>query len=489
MLIRVLVAVQNVLLQRRLTRILDRLDLVAAVMGPAAISPRLFPRLHEGDVDIVLVENSQLPGAPGAWIAEVRELPERPEVIVFTPSEEAHSRAALLAAGCLAVLNSGLADRDIESALAAFIQRRRTESLQFFAVEPRLPRSSLQDFVSRSPAMQHFMATAQRVVGSRSSLLVLGETGAGKERLARAIHQDGPRGNGPFLAVNCGALPEALLESELFGHERGAFTGATRARRGFFELAHGGTIFLDEIAEVPLHLQVKLLRVLEDRQVQRLGSETANAMDVRIMAATNRDLEAEVAARRFRADLYYRLAVVTLTLPPLRERREDVPDLVDSYLRHFAIALGRQVNAVHPEAMAALERYDWPGNVRELINVVERAVLLTSHAEIKPSDLPRAIAGGMAPGVPLPGAATPAAGIAGSWSGRTLREAREAVSLAFEKAYLSEVLAATGGRVGEAAARAGVNTRTLYALMRRTGLRKEDFRHAANPSARDEQSS
>ena len=478
MLIRVLVATRNATLRRRLLEILGHLERVEANSAPVAVAPRLWPRLHEGDLDMVLIERDQLPPDPAAWIADVRRLPEQPELIIFSAREDAQERAALLAAGCLAVLNAGLADADLESTLAAFVRRRRSEGMQILGVEPRLPRSSLQDFISRSEAMQQFMATAQRVVGSSSSLLILGETGVGKERLARAIHQDGPRGSGPFLAVNCGALPETLLESELFGHEKGAFTGATRARRGFFEMAHGGTIFLDEIAEMPLHLQVKLLRVLEERRVQRLGSETSLAVDVRIMAATNRDLEEEVRTRRFRTDLYYRLAVVTLTLPALRQRREDVPDLAENYLRHFALALGRPVGAIRPEAMDALTRYDWPGNVRELINVVERAVLLTSHAEIGPEDLPRAIAGRGAAALVAAddgGAAGPGV-ISASWRGRTLREAREAVDTEFLRSYLGEVLTAAGGRVGEAAQLAGVNPRTLYALMQQVGVRKEDFR-------------
>ena len=477
MLIRVLVATRNTTLRRRLQEILGRLERVEANPATVAVAPRLWPRLHEGDFDMVLIEREQLPPEPEAWIADVRRLPEQPELVVFTGREDAQERASLLAAGCLAVLNAGLADADLESTLAAFVRRRRNEGMQILGVEPRLPRSSLLDFVSRSEAMQQFMATAQRVVGSDSSLLILGETGVGKERLARAIHQDGPRGSGPFLAVNCGALPETLLESELFGHEKGAFTGATRARRGFFEMAHGGTIFLDEIAEMALHLQVKLLRVLEERRVQRLGSESSLAVDVRIMAATNRDLEEEVRTRRFRTDLYYRLAVVTLTLPALRQRREDVPDLAENYLHHFALALGRPVAAIRPEAMAALVRYDWPGNVRELINVVERAVLLTSHAEIGPDDLPRAIAGWRPAATDANGGGEPRqVGQAQRWRGRTLREARAEVDKEFLKEYLGEILHTVGGRVGLAADLAGVNPRTLYELMQQVGVRKEDFR-------------
>ncbi|HPF70331.1 MAG TPA: sigma-54 dependent transcriptional regulator [Candidatus Krumholzibacteria bacterium] len=473
MLIGIAVAVGAAALRERLMDVLEHLPGVAPVAAPVRTATDLWPRLHEGDLDVVIVERHQLPGDPAAWVAEVRALPEQPEVVVFAAREDPQERATLLAAGCLAVLNAGLGDADLASTLAAFVQRRRTEGMQILGVDAGLPRSSLQDFVSRSEAMQQFMATARRVVHSGSSLLILGETGVGKERLARSIHQDGPSSTGPFLAVNCGALPETLLESELFGHERGAFTGATRTRRGYFELAHGGTIFLDEIAEMPLHLQVKLLRVLEDRRVQRLGGESAVPVNVRIMAATNRDLDEEVRARRFRSDLYYRLAVVTLTLPPLRLRREDVPDLVESYLRHFVLSLGRPLEGVTSEAMEALVRYDWPGNVRELINVMERMVLLAPGPMIELVDLPRAVAGRRE--APAPPAATAAAGLP-RWRGRTLADAKDEVLSTFLRGYLSEVLTEADGRMGDAAARAGVNVRTLYQLMREQGLRKEDFR-------------
>jgi DNA-binding NtrC family response regulator len=286
--------------------------------------------------------------------------------------------------------------------------------------------------------------------------------------------------------VNCGALPESLIESELFGHEEGAFTGASRARRGYFELAHKGTLFLDEIAETPLHLQVKLLRAIETRTIQRVGGERPLQVDVRVMAATNRDLDAEVAARRFRSDLYYRLAVVTLSIPPLRERREDIPELVETYVQRFNIHLGREIAGCAPEAVEALGAYSWPGNVRELINVIERAVLLCSGDRIELYDLPESITG-RAPGAledPLaPELATPA-----DWIEKPLRTIKEALVTSVERRYVTEVLRATQGRIGETAKRAGLNERALYALMRRHGLRKEDFKRppATRRSGRSE---
>jgi DNA-binding NtrC family response regulator len=356
------------------------------------------------------------------------------------------------------------------------VERRREEAVNRLRADRPEEQYSLNDFVSESPSMQIFLDLARRVVHADTSLLILGETGVGKERLARAVHAEGPRSRGPFMAVNCGALPESLLESELFGHEEGAFTGATRSRKGYFELAHRGTIFLDEVAEMPLHLQVKLLRVLDEHRIHRVGSESAIDVNVRVMAATNRDLEAEVAASRFRTDLYYRLAVVALEIPPLRKRREDIVPLVDSYLEHFRAHTGRTVAGFDDRAMQALVAYDWPGNVRELVNTVERAVLLSVGERLTPEDLPARMSNmsGSAPSTAAPG---------GDWDplpqtllDRSLAEARRDVVAKFEARYLTALLRTTGGRIGETAKLAGINERSLYGLMKKHGLSKEEFK-------------
>ena len=287
------------------------------------------------------------------------------------------------------------------------------------------------------------------------------------------------------MAVNCSAFPETLLDSELFGHAKGAFTGAARARRGHFELAHRGTIFLDEIAELPLHLQVKLLRVLEERRIQPLGTERSIAVDVRVIAATNRDLEIEVQEKRFRADLFYRLNVVSLTLPPLRERREDIPELVESYLDHYRARLRSDVIGVDSDALAALAAYDWPGNVRELINAIERAVLMATAPRISLADLPDSIQR-FAPAAQAPdgdrGLAASVARDGQSWGDRPWRVVRKRVLEEAERRYLSEVLALSSGRISEAARRAGMAPRSLFEKMRRYGLRKEDFRRSPRPA-------
>jgi DNA-binding NtrC family response regulator len=316
------------------------------------------------------------------------------------------------------------------------------------------------------------------VVNSDSSILILGETGVGKERLARAIHAESHRSAGPFIAVNCGALPEALLESELFGHEQGAFTGATRSRRGWFELAHSGTIFLDEVGDMPIHLQVKLLRVLQEKKIQRVGSEKAIDIDVRVMAASNRDLSAEIERRQFRKDLFYRLCVVTLTIPALRDRREDIPQLIDSYIEYLRTQTGREVYAITDRARDALCRYMWPGNVRELINVLERAVLLCKGDTICVDDLPSEIGKGDAAGAKGSGKHMPPGpdGIEQHWLERPWQDVRREYTDRLERAYFSALLAASGGRVGAAAERAGIRARSLFDKMKHHGLNKKDFR-------------
>jgi DNA-binding NtrC family response regulator len=271
--------------------------------------------------------------------------------------------------------------------------------------------------------------------------------------------------------VHRGAPPESRIESELFGHEKGAFTGATRAHRGYFEVAHTGTIFLDEVAEMPTNVQVRLLRVIQERAFQRLGSEHAIGLDIRIIAATNRDPSEEIAAKRLRSDLYYRLGVVTLAIPALRDRPEDIEGLARSFAATHATRMGRTIPGINRRAMDELVSYSWPGNVRELQNVVERLVLLTESDEIDIRDLPEELVGSRAHAGTADTGSTDEVRI-----DRTLVAARREVVDAFEHRYLDAVLRACQGRVGEAAKRAGVSPRALYAKMRYYGLRKEHYR-------------
>jgi len=242
--------------------------------------------------------------------------------------------------------------------------------------------------VGKSPKMKGLFSLLERVAGARTTILIQGESGTGKELVARAIHENSPRADRPFIAVNCGAIPEQLLEGEFFGHMKGAFTGAHRDRVGLFMAADGGTIFLDEVGELPLQMQVKLLRVLQERKIQPVGSVVETVVDVRVVAATNKDLFEEVQTKRFREDLYYRLNVIQLEVPPLRERSEDIPLLIQHFLGRFSQEQDKRIEGVSPRAMEVLLNYSYPGNVRELENIIERAVTLELDTLISTEVLP-----------------------------------------------------------------------------------------------------
>ncbi len=302
--------------------------------------------------------------------------------------------------------------------------------------------------IGQSPAMRQVRDLAAAIAPSEATVLITGESGTGKEVMARLIHANSARRNGPYVTVNCAALTETLLESELFGHEKGAFTGAEKRREGRFMAAHKGTIFLDEIGEIPLSMQVKLLRVIQEREIQRVGGDQPLKVDVRILAATNKDLAQEVAEGRFRQDLYYRLNVVALTLPPLRERREDIPLLAMHFLKIFAQRNGKGVKGFTPTAMDRLLKHSWPGNVRELENAVERAVVLLVGEYVSERELPPTIVAGEE--APRP-ASRP------DFAHMTLEE--------IERLAVQDTLEQVGGNKSEAARRLGINRKTLLAKL------------------------
>jgi transcriptional regulator with GAF, ATPase, and Fis domain len=473
MLIRVLILMGRKSLRARLAEGLESSDVHVSHEKP---TPLLWGRLAREDYyHLVVAEEECLPAEPGPLFDVLRTSPVGTEVVVVVDDDDAERRATLLETGALAVVPRFASRPGFDRRLSALIRRRAQSEAALAATDGARwgePVPSLGDFVSQSLAMNELLDLASRVVASDTSLLILGETGVGKEWLARAIHTESPRASGPFVAVNCAAVPEGLLESELFGHVEGAFTGALRTRRGQFELAHGGTLFLDEIFDTPPALQAKLLRALQEHAVQPLGSEELLYLDVRIMAATNRDLERAVADGEFRSDLFYRIGVVNLPVPPLRERRDDIAALVDTHRERFSMQLGRRVDAVSDEALEALVAYDWPGNVRELINVIERGVLLCSGSVLDVGDLPPSVTG--------PARSRRAARrreeIADRVMNLPLSEARAEIVEDFERAYLARVLERCDGRVGEAASRAEVDPRTLYNKMRQYGLSKEAFR-------------
>ncbi len=316
-------------------------------------------------------------------------------------------------------------------------------------------RYRLGSIIGKSAAMQELFSVIERVAAADIPVLLQGESGTGKELVARALHQSGPRADGPFVALNCAAVPETLLESEFFGHERGAFTGAARAHAGRFEQAHGGTLFLDEIGAMRADLQAKLLRAIQEREIQRLGASAPTRVDVRIVAASCEDLELEVRERRFRDDLYYRLNVVPIVLPPLRERFEDVPLLADHFLRQSTARLGRDPVGIAPEVLDRMQRYPWPGNVRELENCVERMVVLARGPRLQLEDLPESVRRGPEGAALDGGFDLPARGV-------RLDEV--------ERHLIAQALERTRGSLAPAARLLGITYKTLQYRVRKHGL-------------------
>jgi two-component system, NtrC family, response regulator GlrR len=332
--------------------------------------------------------------------------------------------------------------------------------------EPRL-----QNLIGGSAAMRHLFELINRFAQSDATVLIQAETGAGKELVADAIHQCSPRRGEPFVVLDCSAIPEQLFEAQLFGHEVGAFTGAIKSTAGVFELAHGGTLFLDEIGELPLDVQAKLLRAVETRRVRRLGGAKLFASDVRIVAATNRDLAAEVNRGNFRADLYYRLAVAKLSIPALRERREDLPLLVQHFLRQLSVSSGNPDPRLPDDFMARAQRHTWPGNVRELRNAVERAVLLPNHPTLGFEAPPKKEGDGFAHiDIEVP-----------------FKVAKQKLVDEFDRRYLQELLEAHDGNISAAARAAGIERMSIYKMIRRLGLDK-DAENGRAPTADEDDS-
>ena len=439
----------------------------------------LWGRLAQYAGDLILVSRALVPRPAPQSVAMIRDVPGAPRLAVLSAQQDSDDDARLVAAGAVAHLDLSLDDDLLSQALEGILARVRQERSDELFLEREIDTPRLSDFVTTSATMQAFMAVVERVVDSDSTLLITGETGVGKERLARAIHETSPRAKGPFVAVNCGALPESLLESELFGHARGSFTGATTTRRGWFELAHRGTIFLDEIGEMPLHLQSRLLRVLQDREVTPVGAERSIAIDVRVMSATNRELRELVTAKTFREDLYYRLGVVTLEVPPLRQRREDIRGLVARYTRYLQGRMATTVQHFSDAALYAMEQYAWPGNIRELVNVVERSMLLSRGNTVNLNDLPVWLNGSeqTLPFRETASAATVGSQAAAELATRSFAEARREVVDAFEKEYFTELLRISGGRIGEAAKRSGMTTRNLFDKLKKHDLDKNQFKY------------
>src|SRR5262245_35790243 len=378
-------------LERTLSR--EGYGVVLAQDGQAALD-----RLRQGGVDLLL-SDLKMPGLTGLeLLKEAKAASPDVDVITLTAFGTVEEAVRAMKDGAIDFLTKPLQRAQLLRVVRQALERRSLIQ-QNRALQRRLDDLLGQDnLIGVSPTWKQMMTLVQQVADSSATVLIQGESGTGKEGVARAIHDGSPRRSGPFVAVNCAALPETLLESELFGYEKGAFTGAAGAKKGRFELADGGTLFLDEVADLSPVTQPKILRVLQEGEFERLGGTRTMRVDVRIVAATNQDLAQMVRDRRFREDLYYRLNVITITVPPLRERREDIRVLAEHFLRLYAAKNNRRLEGFTDDAFRRLEGYSWPGNVRELENVIERGVVLARASLLDLADLPEEIAGA----TPLP---------------------------------------------------------------------------------------
>ncbi len=414
--------------------------------------------LSESSVDVVLCD-LRMPGLDGFdLIPQIgRQLPSVPIILMSAHGTEDLAVEAIQR-GAYDYLAKPFQPAEIRLTLRKTHEReqlrRRSELL-----ERDMTRSlGERAIVAASDGMIELLEMLERTAAYKSTVLVTGESGTGKEVIARAIHQQSPRRDQPFVAVNCGAIPENLLESELFGHAKGAFTGANRCHRGLFTEAHEGTLFLDEIAELQTSLQVKLLRAIQEEEIRPVGETKSRQVDVRVIAATARDLTREIAEGRFREDLFYRLNVVRLEVPPLRERREDIPLLVDHFLSRFRDTLGKNIRRVSDEALELLVAYAWPGNVRELENLIERAMILTDGDMIETNALPSVVECGSEPA---------GDGEADRDEDLGLKRARQT----FEAQFIRKALARTGGNRTHAAKLLEISHRALLYKIKDYGIR------------------
>jgi DNA-binding NtrC family response regulator len=367
----------------------------------ATASAREAQRLLSGRTFDLFVVDNRMPERTGLEL--IRDLlasaPEgdRPQIIMMTAHATVENAIEAMKLGAFDYLQKPFEVEELLVAVRRALEHQRLRTQHLYLLSERDEQFNHYGIVGGSRAIQDLIHKLEQVALTKSTVLISGETGTGKELAARAIHDRSAQRGLPLIKVNCAAIPETLLESELFGHVRGAFTGATSNKKGKFALADGGTIFLDEIGATSSALQAKLLRVLQEREFEPLGAERTQSVDLRVIAATNRDLRRMVADGRFQEDLFYRLSVIPISLPPLRERREDIPVLVDHFLRKHAQRTGKRMEGVAKEALASLQSYDWPGNVRELENTIERAVVLSSGPVIEAAEVSPLGAGGAAP--------------------------------------------------------------------------------------------
>ena len=402
---------------------------------------------------MVVVLDLGLPPSPGtpeegiAALAELLTLDSLTKVVIATGQAEKDNALRAIGQGAYDFMCKPIQMEELKAILNRGFHVAQLEK-EYREMRQRWNTDTFEGMLGSSPPMQEVFTSIRKVATTDAPVMILGESGTGKEMTALAIHRRSARKDRPFVAINCGAIPEMLLESELFGHEKGSFTGAHVQRQGRVETASGGTLFLDEIGELPAALQVKILRFLQEQYIERVGGRTKIQVDTRVIAATNVDLKKAMSENKFREDLFYRLAVVTIRLPSLRERSSDVPLLAKAFLRKFAVQNGRAVEDFNPKSLRALQQHFWPGNVRELENRIKRAVIMAESRYVTPADLELAD------------------GTEGNF--RTLKEARETV----ERELIQQALQRHGGKISRAAEDLGISRPTFYELMEKLGLGK-----------------
>ena len=475
----VLVVDDESALRRSLARVLETRGMT---VGLAEDGLQALEYIERTPPDVALVD-MMMPGLGGLEVlARVKAMGAPCEVILMTAFADVESAVAAMKAGAFHFLTKPFHSNDaVAHAVAKAAEHRRLADRAQQLEEVLLSKERFGEIIGDSPKILDVFRLVDGVGPTSSTVMVLGESGTGKVLVARAIHQHSTRAKKPFVAVNCCAIPKELVESELFGHVRGAFTGAQTARAGLFETADGGTILLDEVGDLPLAAQVTLLRVLQEAEIKRVGADETRTVDVRVLAATNVDLKARIQTGEFRPDLYYRLHVITIALPPLRERGDDVLLLADHFLQKFARSMQRTAKSLSPDAARALCEYDWPGNVRELEHAIEHAMVLARKDVIAATDLPFA----RTPSAPRESGTMPGLGPdrASSTMATTSRDGSQALlaDLArlpyaeakgrlvalFDETYTGELLRQTGGNMSEAARRAGLDRSNFRRLLKR----------------------
>ncbi len=425
-------------------------EVVLAQDAPSALEAFKQHRPLITLLDLGLPPRPNDPEVGLAALAELLTVDHRAKIIIVTGQAEKKNALRAIGQGAYDLLCKPVEMDELKILLKRALHVAQLER-EYREMQHRLGDNAFEGMIGASPEIQQVFASIRKVATSDAPVLILGESGTGKEMAALAIHQRSARKDGPFVAINCGAIPETLLESELFGHEKGSFTGAHAQRKGRIESAADGTLFLDEIGELPLLLQVKLLRFLQEQTIERVGGRTKIQLDTRVIAATNVDLKTAMSESKFREDLYYRLAVVSIRLPPLRERPTDILLLAKAFLQKFCANHEKETRDFSPEAARALEQHPWPGNVRELDNRVKRAMIMAESRYITPADLELA---------------EPAA----TQNLRSLKDAREAV----ERQMVLQALQRHNGKITAAALDLGVSRPTFYELMEKLGIQKPD---------------